>query len=324
MLINKLKKFSYYLIHDINKIKLYLLYKFNWIFSNDEIYIKYIYKLRMKQELNLCKPRTFGEKLQWLKLYNRNPEYTRMVDKYEVKKYVADIIGEEYVIPTLGVWDKVEDIDYDALPNQFVLKSTHDSGGIVICKNKSLLDRVYVKKKIGKSLKRNYYNEKREWPYKYVKRRIIAEQFLSDSVHQDLIDYKFFCFNGQPRYCQVIRDRSTNETIDFYDMQWNHMPFVGLNPIAPNEYNPIVKNGLNPVTRPSCLDNMIEICEKLAKNIPFVRIDLYIINNKIYFGEITFFPASGFGVFTPDNWNLVLGDMISLPNIKNTEVEFIK
>ncbi len=304
---NKYRRVINYILHNQRLLKIAILKKFAWLFP-DKLYLQLLFKQCMGYSLNLNNPQTFAEKLQWLKLYNRKPEYTQMVDKYAVKEYVANIIGKEYIIPTLGVWDRVEDIDYDALPNQFVLKTTHGGGscGVVICKDKTTFDIDSCKKKLKQSLHHNIYRQFREWPYKNVKRRIIAEQFMSDNIHQDLIDYKFFCFNGVPQYCQVIRDRRKKETIDFYDMQWVHMPFVGL--------NPVVKNGLNPVERPRQLNTMIEICKKLAKNIPFVRIDLYLINNKIYFGEITFFPASGLGIFTPEEWNDTLGEMIFLSN----------
>ena len=304
---NKFKRIIDYILHDRRLLKIAILKKFAWLFP-DKLYLQLLFKQCMGYSLNLNNPQTFSEKMQWLKLYNRKPEYTQMVDKYEVKKYVADKIGEEYIIPTLGVWNRVEDIDFESLPNRFVLKTTHGGGscGVVICKDKTTFDVDSFKKKLKKSLHHNIYHQFREWPYKNVKRRIIAEQFMSDNIHQDLIDYKFYCFNGEPQYCQVIRDRRKKETIDFYDMQWVHMPFVGL--------NPIVKNGLNPVEKPGQLNTMIEICKKLAKNIPFVRIDLYLINNKIFFGEITFFPASGFGVFTPEEWNYKLGEMIFLSN----------
>lgn len=304
---NKIKKLFHYLLHDSNKLKLALLRRYAWLYKSDEKYLKKLFKLSMGKELNLDTPQTFSEKLQWLKLYNRKPEYTQMVDKYEAKKYVANIIGEEYIIPTLGVWDRFDDIDFDMLPDQFVLKTTHGGGntGVVICKDKSKFDKKRAKSKLARSLKSDIYTSLREWPYKYVKKRIIAEQFIEESGHNDLPDYKFFCFDGEPKYCQVIRDRNTKETIDFYDMEWNHMPFVGLNPVA--------KNGLNPVARPLHLTNMIEICRKLATGIPFSRIDLYVVNGEEYFGEITFYPASGMGEFRPKEWNCKLGEWIKLP-----------
>lgn len=290
-------------------IMLFILNKLSCFFP-DKQFLKLKYLLTTGSKLNLEYPKTFSEKLQWLKLYGHRPEYTMMVDKYAVKDYVSKVIGEKYIIPTLGVWNSFEEINFDSLPTRFVLKCTHDSGGLVICKDKQTFDIKKAQDKIEKSLKRNYFYVGREYPYKNVSPRIIAEEYMEDSSYpkknDDLTDYKFFCFNGYPVYCQVIRGRNTNETIDFYDMKWNHMPFVGL--------NPFVGNGLDSVKKPDCLEEMCEICKRLALNIPFVRIDFYIINNNIYFGEITFYPANGFGLFTPKNWNYKLGELIDLHN----------
>lgn len=282
---------------------------FGWL--PDKTYLQLLYRFKMGHRLDLNHPKTFTEKIQWLKLYNRRPEYTLMVDKYAVKKYVADIIGEKYIIPTLGVWDKPEDIDWDALPNEFVLKTTHGggSGGVVICKDKKTFDRNKAILTLRDSMNSDIYRSLREWPYKGVKKRVLAEKYMApkDMVNNpiyDLSDYKFFCFNGEPKYCQVIRDRHSKESIDFYDMNWRHQEFVGLNPIA--------SNGINPVPRPLLLDDMICICHKLSENMKFVRIDMYVIDNRIYFGEITFYPASGMGLFNPDKWNEELGNLISL------------
>ena len=282
---------------------------FRWL--PDAAYLKLLYRFKMGHRLDLKSPQTFTEKLQWLKLYNRKPEYTTMVDKYAVKQYVANIIGEEYIIPTLGVWDKPEDIDWDSLPNQFVLKTTHGGGGggVVICREKGTFDKTTAIAKLKESMASDIYSGLREWPYKNVPKRIIAEKFMAPEKSpspKDLPDYKFFCFNGEPKYCQVIRDRHTKETIDFYDMDWNHMPFVGLNPVA--------RNGLTPVARPGNLGDMKDICRKLAEAKSFVRVDLYVIDDKSYFGELTLSPASGMGVFTPVEWNGKLGDLLTLPN----------
>ena len=282
---------------------------FRWL--PDATYLKLLYLFKMGHRLDLKNPQTFTEKLQWLKIYNRKPEYTKMVDKYAVKEYVANIIGEEYIIPTLGVWDKPEDIDWDSLPNQFVLKTTHGGGGggVVICKDKATFDKTSAIIKLKESMASDIYSYLREWPYKNVPKRIIAEKFMAPEkspAPKDLPDYKFFCFNGEPKYCQVIRDRHTKEKIDFYDMNWNHMPFVGLNPVA--------RNGLTPVARPGNLDEMKDICRKLADTKSFVRVDLYVIDDKGYFGELTLYPASGMGVFTPEEWNGKLGDLLTLPN----------
>ena len=282
---------------------------FGWL--PDKTYLQLLYRFKMSHKLDLNHPKTFTEKIQWLKLYNRKPEYTLMVDKYAVKKYVADIIGEKYIIPTLGVWDKPEDTDWDALPNEFVLKTTHGggSGGVVICKDKKTFDRNKAILTLRDSMNSDIYRSLREWPYKDVKKRVLAEKYMvpKDMVNNpiyELSDYKFFCFNGEPKYCQVIRDRHNKESIDFYDMNWRHQEFVGLNPVA--------SNGINPVPQPLLLDDMICICHKLSKNMKFVRIDMYVIDNRIYFGEITFYPASGMGLFNPDKWNEELGNLISL------------
>lgn len=288
---------------------------FRWL--PDKPYLQLLYRFKMGHRLDLKSPKTFTEKIQWLKLYNRKPEYTLMVDKYAVKKYVADIIGEKYIIPTLGVWDKPEDIDWDALPNEFVLKTTHGggSGGVVICKDKKTFDRNKAILTLRDSMNSDIYRSLREWPYKDVKKRVLAEKYMApkDMVNNpiyDLSDYKFFCFNGEPKYCQVIRDRHSKESIDFYDMNWRHQEFVGLNPVTSSGKNLV--NGVNPVPRPLLLDDMICVCHKLSKNMKFVRIDMYVIDNRIYFGEITFYPASGMGLFNPDKWNEELGNLISL------------
>ena len=235
----------------------------------------------------------------------------KLVDKYEVKKYVEEKIGGEYVIPTINVYNTFDEIDFSALPTKFVLKCTHDSGGNVICKDKDLLDKNAAREKIGNSLRKNFYYLMREWPYKYVKPRVLAEVFIAEAGHEDLIDYKFFCFNGIPRYCQVITNRSTNEAIDFFDENWVHQDFVGLNPACKN--NPMCKN----MPRPKNYDTMLELAQSLALDFPFVRVDFYNVGGKIYFGEMTFFPAGGFGGFTPDEWNYKLGKMIMLPKEKS-------
>lgn len=277
----------------------------------DEFYLKNLYRCQMHETLDLKNPHTFSQKLQWLKLYYRKSEFTTMVDKYAVKQYVAGRIGEEYIIPTLGAWNSFDEIDFDILPDQFVLKSANGCGnnGVVICTDKLKLDKKAAKKRLEKSMKLDCYVSLVEWPYHYVPRRIIAEKFMTDKVndgnHKDLIDYKFYCFSGNPEYCQVIRDRNTKETIDFYDMDWQDQHFYGLNLEA--------KNGVTPVECPKELAKMKEICAILSKDIPFSRIDLYVINEKIYFGEITLYPSSGFGGFRPECWNRKLGDMLTLP-----------
>ena len=272
----------------------------------DELYLRVHFRLLMGKRLNLKDPQTFSEKLQWLKLYDRRPEYIKMVDKAAVKDYVAGIIGGEYIIPTLGVWDKPEDINWDNLPNQFVLKCTHDSGGLVICRDKTSLDKKAAIKKLRKSLKRNYFKVWREWPYKDVPRQIIAEKYIEpDPDLQDLPDYKFFCFNGEPRYCQVISGRNETMSIDFFDMDWNHQPFH-----EPKNY-PFAE--VEP-QRPVRFEQMKSAAKMLAQDRSFSRIDFYQVGGVVYFGEITFFPTSGMGGFEPNEYDLVFGRMMILPH----------
>lgn len=300
----------------INYIKepsriLYALNNKGLIYLDDKTFLKYRYYYTFKKKLNLENPRTFNEKLQWLKLYDRNPEYTKMVDKYEAKKYVANIIGEEYIIPTLGIYDKFEDVNFSKLPNQFVLKCTHDSGGLIICKDKSELDLKDAKKKINKFLRKNYYYEGREWPYKNVKPRIIIEKFMQDENKQELKDYKLMCFNGKVKCIFVCSNRDTEIglNIDIFDTNWNKMLFGRIN--HPNSKIPIAK--------PYNLDKMIMLAEKLSKDISFIRVDFYEINGKIYFGELTFYPAAGFEKFEPEEYDKILGDILELPKTKTGE-----
>lgn len=275
-------------------------------FVPDAPFIRLKYRCYTGSKLHLNSPKTYTEKLQWLKLHDHNPLYTTLVDKYAVKKWVSDIIGEEYVIPTLGVWDKPEDIDWNSLPNQFVLKCTHDCGGLVICRDKATLDKDSAMVKLRKSLKFDYYLAGREWPYKNVPRRIIAEQFIeSKPENKDLPDYKWYCFNGEPKFCQVIQERSTKETIDFFDLEWKHQEFVGLNENA--------DNAIVTPKRPANLKTHIRIAKELSKNTTFARIDLYDVNDRQYFGEVTLYPACGFGKFRPEQYNDILGKMLTLP-----------
>ncbi len=253
---------------------------------------------------NLRNPQTFNEKLQWLKLHDHRPEYTRMVDKYEAKRYVAEKIGEEHIIPALGVWDRAEDIAFDVLPNQFVLKATHDSGRVIICKDKSKLDFEEAVKEMRASLNRNFYAVTREWPYKNVKPRIIAEQYMQDGNSGELKDYKFFCFNGVPIFFKIDFDRFIEHHANYYDMNGGLLPFGEKDfPPAPDKK----------LSLPETLPQMIEIATKLSQGIPFVRVDLYEINRRVYLGELTFYPASGTGKFTLQAWDVKIGQMLTLP-----------
>lgn len=273
-------------------------------FLDDKAYLKLMYKIHMGKSLNLEHPQTFNEKLQWLKIHDRNPLYTTLVDKYEVKKYVADKIGEQYIIPTLGVWDHFDDIDFDTLPDQFVLKCTHDSGGLVICRDKSKLDKKITKIRIEKCLKRNYYWSGREWPYKNVKPRIIAEKYMCDDMDDELKDYKIMCFDSKVKETFVCSDRFSDKglRVTFYDTDWKRLPFARHYPVAEEE-----------IEKPKSYDEMKQLAEKLAQKIPFVRVDFYEVKGRPYFGELTFYPGSGMEEFSPEKWDKKLGELIRLP-----------
>lgn len=275
------------------------------LIKNDELYIKLEYFFGMKKFLNLENPQTFNEKLQWLKLYAKKKEYTNLVDKYEAKNHVAKILGKDHIIPTLGVWDRFEDIDFEKLPNQFVLKCTHDSGGLVICKDKTQLNIKKARKKINKSLKKNFYLEHREYPYKDVRPRIIAETYMVDESGIELKDYKFFCFDGEPRMLFVATDRPYDTRFDFFDTEFNHLPFKQGHPLATKK-----------IVKPKGFDEMLRFAALLSKDMPHVRIDLYDINGKIYFGEYTFFHFSGNVPFEPEEWDYKVGQWLNLPIIR--------
>ncbi len=270
----------------------------------DRTYLKIVYRGYMGKRLDLDNPTTFNEKLQLLKLMDHNPVYSRMVDKYEAKKYVADIIGEEYIIKTFGVWDHFDEIDFDRLPDQFVLKCTHDSGGLIICRDKNAFNKAAAKKKIEKSLKTEYYYMGREWPYKNVKPRIIAEQFMEDHETHELRDYKFFCFDGVPKALFIATDRSSGgETrFDFFDMEFRHLPIQNGHP-----------NAVTAPSKPETFEKMKDLAARLSQNIPQLRVDFYEVNGKVYFGELTFSHWSGLVPFEPEEWDRTFGDWIQLP-----------
>lgn len=271
----------------------------------DSLYIQIYYFMRFKKFCNFKNPKTYNEKLQWLKLYDRNLDYINMVDKYEVKEYVSKIIGDEYIIPTLGVWNNFDEIDFDKLPNQFVLKCTHDSEGLVIVKDKNKLDINSAREKINTALKYNFYYIGREWPYKNIKPRIIAEQYMEDSVYGELRDYKFFCFDGVPKAMFVATGRNKGTTkFDYYDLDFNHLDIIQYYPNSDKE-----------ISKPSQYEKMLELSKVLSNNIPHVRVDFYEVNGKLYFGELTFYHFSGFMPFQPNKWDKVFGDWIKLPNL---------
>lgn len=273
------------------------------LIKNDQTYIKMRWKLSMDYSLNLENPQTYNEKLQWLKLYDRRPEYVKMVDKYEAKELVSSIIGSQYIIPTLSVYDSVEDIDFDKLPNQFVLKCTHDSGGVVICRDKKTLNIENAKKKLLHGLKHNFYYQNREWPYKQVKPRIIAEQYMEDD-NNELIDYKFFCFNGKVKALFIATDRqnSKEETkFDFFDENFKHLEVTNGHP-----------NAINMPKKPICFDKMKELASKLSSGYPHIRVDFYEVNGEVYFGELTLCHWGGFVPFKPKEWDYTFGSWLNI------------
>ncbi len=278
-------------------------------FISDRKYLEIVFPMRVGYDLNLDSPKTYNEKLQWLKLYDHNPLYCKMVDKIEAKKYVTEVLGtDEFIIPTLAVYDSVDEIDFDALPEQFVLKCSHDSGGIVICRDKSNFNKKRAIQMLKRGMDRNYYYQNREWPYKSLKPRIIAEQYMEDESGE-LKDYKIFCFNGDPKAMFIASDRFDNnqETkFDFYDMDFKHLPFTNGHP-----------NSTKEIEKPDGFEKMKELAAKLSQGIPHARVDFYDIKGKIYFGEITFFHWSGMKPFKPIEWDYTFGSWIQLPEKKN-------
>jgi len=285
---------------------LVLIDKLSFLFS-DETYLRIQFKLRMGYPLNLDNPVTFSEKLQWLKLNDRNSLYTKLVDKYDVKTFVITTIGAQYIIPTIGVWDTVDSIQWESLPQQFVLKTTQGGGsyGVIVCKDKSSLDKSLAIKRLNKALKQDIYKTFREWPYKNVRGRIIAEEYMEQEDGSALIDYKFFCFNGEPQFLYVRWEDSTDrkEHINFITLDWEPTHF----------YRPDCRPSIYLPHKPTKFEDMKELTRKLSKGIPFVRVDLYEINSKVYFSELTFYPSSGLLPFEPGEWDRKIGDMLILP-----------
>jgi len=273
----------------------------------DKIYIKMLFPLKVGYKLNLKNPQSFNEKLQWLKLYYRDPLLPNLVDKYEYKEYVKKNVGEQFVIKTYGVWTSVEEIDFDNLPSQFVLKTTHDQGGIIVCRDKSNFDIVRAKKKLQKHLNRNLYYLFREWVYNNVQPRIIAEEYLEDISTEGLKDYKFYCFDGVPKLMYITCGKQKDiNYIDFYDMDFNYIDIK----------RPKFKQFGNNHIKPKNWDLMIEFSKKMSQGQPHVRIDFYNVNDKLYFGEFTLFQGGGLMPFYPEKWDYMLGEYISLPKPK--------
>lgn len=277
---------------------------------DDKKFIEKMFAVTMKYPLNLEKPETFNEKLQWLKLYDRNPLYTKLVDKYKVREYIAKKIGEEYLIPLLGVWDDPSDIDFDILPNKFVLKCNHNSGlGMCICTDKSKLDINKVKNELKKGLEQDYYLNGREWPYKNVPRKIICEKYMANDSAEGLDDYKFYCFDGQVKLLGIFQGRNTDRltTGDFFDRnyEWQNMKYG-------------YPNSKQKPKKPNKFEEMVKLAEILSEGFAEIRVDLYLCGEKIYFGELTFFDGGGFDEIEPVDWDYKLGSYINLENLNKS------
>lgn len=278
---------------------------------SDKLYLSIKYRKHFGHWMSWKQPKTFNEKIQWLKIYDRKPQYIPLADKYEVKKIVSDLIGEEYVIPTYGVWNTFDDIDFDKLPNQFVLKCTHDSGSIVICKDKATFDFEAAKARLELGLKSDPYIDGREWVYKDIHPRIIAEKFLKSSSSDDLRDYKFFCFDGIPKVMFIASNRFTEgveTTFDYYDMSFKHLPIINGHP-----------NSSQVIEKPKTFEKMKELAAKLSIGFPHIRVDFYDVDGYVYFGEYTFYHFGGAMTFEPEKWDLVFGEWIQLPAEKQIE-----
>ncbi len=275
-------------------------------FIPDRPYLKLEYKFLTGKKLNLDNPTTYNEKLQYLKIYDRKPIYTTMADKYLAKRYLADRIGERYVVPLLGVWDRFDDIDFGALPERFVLKTNHDSGTATVCRDKAGFDIRSARKKLEKSLKTDYFILKREWPYKNISRKIIAEEYLEEEPGKEIKDYKFFCFNGVPEMMYIIENSAKTHTKVFFDMNGRPLDLEIDDPRT--EVMPPV---------PPCFEEMKKLAAKLSEGIPFLRVDFYYVKGRVYVGELTFYHESGLGNIRPAEWNGRLGDMLDISGVRS-------
>lgn len=300
-MMNKLKV----AVKDPWRVPFYILKRLSFLYKDDEKYLRKYFYYNMHKYPNLDNPQTYNEKLTWLKLHDKHPEYSRFVDKYEVKEYVREVIGGEHVIPTIGIWESVEDINWEELPNTFVLKVTHDSGGLLICRDKKTLNIPKQAKRLKKCLIQNFSCLNREYPYLNVKHRIIGESLISDGISNSLNDYKFFCFDGRVKFMFVATDRPFDTRFDFYDREFNHLKVTQGHP-----------NADKPIERPENYDQMVSMAEKLSKPFHHVRVDLYNVNGQIYFGELTFFHFSGNMPFVPERWDYTFGELLTLPDEK--------
>ena len=277
-----------------------LIQRLHCLFS-DRFCVKVLYRLHFGKRLDLNNPKSFNEKLNWLKVYYHNPLCTKLADKYEVKEYVRSLIGDEHIVKNYGVWDSFDEIDFDSLPDQFVIKATHDSGGVIICRDKKSFDWRSAKKKIDKVFKRNFYYISWEWPDKNIKPRVIIDEFLDDGRKGELQDYKFWCFNGEPKY-MYITNKGSEIYENFYDMNFTPVDINHGFPRYKPEY-----------PKPQCFDEMKEYASKLSKDIPFVRVDFFVVKNHVFFGEFTFFDWGGEQPFANKNTDIELGHYIELP-----------
>lgn len=278
-----------------------------WVFLQNVLpskpYLSMRYYVVFRRKLNWNNPRFFSEKLQWLKLYGCPPSYTKMVDKVTAKEYVAGLIGDQYIIPTLGVWDSEMNIDFEALPDRFVLKCNHNSGDVIICTDKSMLDVDATRNKVRQMLADNYYLRARETPYKKISRKVFAEKYIENNKSTSLNDYKIYCFDGQPMCVLVVQGRNTITYFDYFDLQWNHIDVCDKGEI----------NAPVPPPPPVTLSEMLHIAEVLSSGLPHVRVDLYEVDGKVFFGELTFFDGGGFAVYNKDEWDLHMGTFLELP-----------
>lgn len=290
----------------VNKIVVQTVQKFYFLFS-DKLSLKIQYRVIMGRRLNLKNPTRFSEKLQWLKLYDRKPIYSTMVDKITAKDYVAGIIGKDYIIPTLGVWDHFDEIDFDQLPDKFVLKTNHSGGssGVVICRNKSKFNKERAKIRLEKSLKQSVYHTLREWPYKNIQPKIFAEELLEVNEQHGLMDYKVFCCNGEPKMVKVNYDVAKDYHVNWYDLNWDRIE--GTTIYDPTDMTVVIE-------RPKLLEDMLAKARVLSKGVPYLRVDFYCVDNELKFGELTFFPGSGFEQFKPDSFDFTIGSWITLPD----------
>ncbi len=279
--------------------------KYVQFFVSDKLYLTLYFRKRFGYNINWKNPETFNEKIQWLKLYDRKDEYTQLVDKLRVREFIKDKVGEKYLVKLLGVYNSVEEIDYDELPKQFVLKTTHDSGGVVICKDKDIFNIEKANQKLNRSMKDNYYWLWREWPYKNVEHKIICEEYLVDDVkNEEIADYKVLCFNSEPKIIQVCEGRQKKGGVKFgfYDTRWKELD------VKRAKHN----NLEHSVSKPNVLEEMLEVSRKLSKGLKFIRVDFYIVNDRLYCGELTFYPGSGFEGFEPEEYDKIMGDWIDL------------